>query len=111
MSKKTTNDQEQDKMIEKALRISGFLFPKTIDEIKEYEKIYGTTSVILPPDLESPDFIYNKKTSVAKIMKLHEENNFAMAARDGKAGMPAEIKNKILSDIDSLRKKDKKNKK
>ena len=100
--------EQQDKMIEKALRTSGFLFPKTIDEIKEYEKIYGTTSVILPPDLESPEFIYNKKKIAGKILKLHTEDNFAMAAREGKKGMPEEIKNKILSDIDASQKKKKK---
>lgn len=110
MSKKI-NEKEQDKMIEKALRTSGFLFPKTVDEIKEYERIYGTTSVILPPDLESPDFLYNKKKTTGKILKLHAEDNFAMAARDGKLEMSEKIKNKILSDIDASEKKQKKNKK
>lgn len=108
---KITNEKEQDNMIEKALRTSGFLFPKTIAEIKEYEKIYGTTSVILPPDLESPEFIYSKKKIASKILKLHTEDNFAMAAREGKTGMPEEIKNKILSDIDASQKKKTKNKK
>lgn len=110
MSKKP-NDQEKDKMIEKALRTTGFLFPKTIEEIKEYEKIYGTTSVILPPDLETPEFIYSKKKVVAKVIKLHTEDNFAMAAREGKTGMPEEIKNKIKADIDSAQKKNKRKKK
>lgn len=107
MSKKP-NNQEQEKMIEKALRTTGFLFPKTVEEIKEYEKIYGTTSVILPPDLETPEFIYNKKKVATKVIKLYTEDNFSMAAREGKSGMPEEIKSKIKADIDSAQKKNKK---
>lgn len=110
MKKKTnnSNDDQQDKMIEKALSTGGFLFPTTVDEVKEFERIYGTTNVILPLELQEPNFLNAAAESNTKVIKFPSEN-FAMAAREGSSKLPSELKDKIIQDIkNSITKKKKK---
>jgi hypothetical protein len=96
-------------MIEKAFRTGGFIFPETVDEVKEFERIYGRTDVILPAELQNLDFLYSqfKKSSKKKITIIHSEN-LAMAAREGNDQLPDEIKNLMAEHrkkADSKRKK------
>lgn len=105
-----SNDDQQEKMIEKALSTGGFLFPTTVDEVKEFERIYGTTNVILPQELQEPTFLdaATENKGKAKVIKFPSEN-FAMAAREGSSKLPIELKHKIIQDIkNSITKKKKK---
>lgn len=103
---------QQEKMIEQALKTSGFLFPETVEEVKEFERIYGTTDVILPAELQEPTFLYSKseRGNSSKVVKFPSAN-FAMAAREGKSDLPKEIQQKIIKDIKNIEKKVKKKKK
>lgn len=113
MKKKANNSQndQQEKMIEKALNTGGFLFPQTVDEVKEFERIYGTTNVILPLELQEPDFLNpeSENKGKTKVLKFPSEN-FAMAAREGSSKLPAEIQQKIIHDIKNSHTKKKKRK-
>jgi len=112
MKKRISNNSEnnqQHKTIENALKTGGFLFPETAEEVKEFERIYGTTDVILPAELQEPTFLYSKseKGYNSKVVKFPSEN-FAMAAREGSNELPKEIQQKIIKDIrnaDSKRQK------
>lgn len=98
-NKSNNSNSIQEKMIEKALRTGGYVLPSSDDEIKEFERIYGTTDVILPEELQEPNFLYAnpKKKHSAKIKELIS-NNFAMAARQGAEKLPDEIKNRMEED-------------
>jgi hypothetical protein len=106
-----SEDNQQNKMIEKALKTGGFLFPETVEEVKEFERIYGSTDVILPVELQEPTFLYSKseKASSSKFLKFPSEN-FAMAARQGSSHLPVEVQEKIIIDIKSTESKRKKKK-
>jgi hypothetical protein len=112
-TKRNSKNNFQERVIEKALRIGGFIFPTFIDEVKEFERIYGKTEIILPPELQEST-VLESNTSVrnkTKKAKLILEN-FAMAAREGTPKIPTEIKLKIISDIknEETKRKRKKNK-
>lgn len=107
-----SKSNQQEKMIEQALKTGGFLFPETVEEVKEFERIYGTTDVILPAELQEPTFLYSKsgKGNSSKVVKFPSEN-FAMAAREGSSELPKEIQQKIIKDIKNVERKVKKKKK
>jgi len=112
---KTTNadkskDIQQNKLIETALKTSGFLFPKTVEEVKEYERIYGKTDVILPLELQEPTFLYTKSEKAQNLnLEILPSDNFAMAAREGLSNsLPYEIQQKIIEDIKNAEQKRKK---
>lgn len=101
----------QEKMIEQALRTGGYVLPTSDDEVKEFERIYGTTDVILPEELQEPTFLYSdpNKKHPAKVKELHS-NDFAMAARQGAENLPDEIKKRMEQDrrkVDARRKRKK----
>jgi hypothetical protein len=107
--KDNSKETQQEKMIEKALRTGGFIFPETVEEVKEFERIYGKTDVMMPTELQEPDFLYSQKKKIGKIkmVTLHSEN-LAMAAREGSNHMPDEIKFRMAEDrkkVDLKRKK------
>lgn len=89
----------QEKMIEQALRTGGYVLPTSDDEIREFERIYGTTDVILPEELQEPNFLYSspKKKQSAKIKELNA-NDFAMAARQGAENLPDEVRKRMEED-------------
>lgn len=96
---KNSAENKQEKIIEQALKTGGFLFPETIDEVKEFERIYGTTEIILPPGLEEPTFLDSKKVNVSKEKKVATTNeNFALAAREGSNKLPDQIINRMSED-------------
>jgi hypothetical protein len=112
MSKRNSaksNNNLLDKVIEQTLKTEGYLFPETIEEVKEFERIFGTTEMILPTELQEPTFLYlkSKGSSNTKESKLSCEN-FAMAAREGTPMLSKEIHKKIITDIKQFEKKVKK---
>jgi len=75
-----SNNNLQEKMIEQALKTGGFLFPESIEEVKEFERIYGTTDVILPVELQEPTFLYSKSDIGNYFENIKSPGeNFAMA--------------------------------
>ncbi len=95
------NESEQEKIIEIAFRAGGFLFPETVEEVKEFEKNYGNTDVILPTALQYPTFLdILNLNKLNKIVEFPLEN-LAMAAR-------AENKNQLPKNILDLMAEDRK---
>ena len=90
---------QHEKLIQKALKTGGFLFPETVDEVIEFEKSFGNTDVILPEDLQQPLFLDtpSKKTSKAKVIALHEEK-LAMAAREGSSKITEDVRKRMDAD-------------
>jgi len=100
LSKNDSNYQKKNKLIEKALRIGGYSFPQTIDEVSEFERLFGNTEVILPPELQEPFFLYamfdlNPESNI----KHDQKTTISMAAREGSSNLPDDIKAKIVQDI------------
>lgn len=96
-----SKDNQQNKLIETTLKTSGFLFPKTVEEVKEYERVYGTTDIILPLELQESTFLYTESIEVQNLnLEILPSDNFAMAAREGVSNnLPEEIQRKIIEDI------------
>lgn len=94
-----SKDNLQEKIIEKAIRTGGFAFPKTISEVKEFERIYGTTDVILPIELQDTGFLYSQSNQINKTKtETFECDNLAWAAREASCLLPEEIKKKMAED-------------
>jgi len=97
--KKTNSNKalakHQERIIEKALKTGGFIFPQTVEEVKEFERIYGTTDMILPVKLQTPTFLdsLDKKEHNSRVVKFPCED-FAMAAREGSKSLPTEVRQK-----------------
>lgn len=106
-----SNGNQMGKAIEQSIKTNGFLFPETVEEVKEFERIYGTTDVIVPEVLQEPMFLFSKVETAknSKVIKFPSEN-FAMAAREGTKSLPKEIQQKIINDINAFRNKAKKKK-
>jgi len=97
---KSDNTQEvQEKMIEQILRTGGYVLPSSDFEFEEFERIYGTTNVILPDELLEPTFLYldEKKKPLVKTKEIYN-NELAMAARQGGEELPEEIKKRMEQD-------------
>src|SRR5690348_8400078 len=97
---KNNIDSQKEKMIEETLRTGGYLFPETVSEVKEFEKLFGTTNVSLPEDLKTPDFIDKNqvKKSIRSKVPVSKNDNFAVAARDGAPTLPKEILDRMEAD-------------
>jgi hypothetical protein len=99
-SKNESHSPKKNKLIEKALRVGGYSFPQTIDEVSEFERLYGTTDVILPPELQEPFFLYAHFELNPKINASPDQKTaISMAAREGSSILPVEIKSRIIQDI------------
>ncbi len=72
---KTKSASKPKKKIERTLRTGGFLFPETVDEVKEFERIYGATDVILPTELQEPHFLRSQSRRKAVSASLSLSNN------------------------------------
>jgi hypothetical protein len=49
------------------LRHLGYLLPTNEEELEEFEKIFGSTQVMLPEHLKQPDFLFSKNASPAPL--------------------------------------------
>ncbi len=99
----------EDLPIEFILKTNGFLFPETVEEVIEFEKNFGNTDVILPVELENPEFLYTQKSN-STIVQGSTPDNLAMAARNGKNFISDEVLESMKNDRrnSDLRRKDKK---
>lgn len=105
-SKKKSNTTDVEQMMDKALLSGGFMFPKTVEEVKDFERIHGSTDVILPIELQEPTFLYAppQKRGSSKVIQFTPEN-FAMAAREGSAQLPDDVEKQIINDIKAFKAK------
>ena len=51
------------------LKEGGFVLPITEEEIIKYEKTFGSTDIILPGEIDSPDFIFENAPKPAAVKK------------------------------------------
>lgn len=81
----TKNNQikKETKSLESILLETGFRLPVTEDEVQKYEEIFGSTDVLLPKDIDSPDFLLDKQIKVekekpeTKVVSLdHKKNDY-----------------------------------
>lgn len=101
---KTNSDKskigELKKMIEETLKTGGFLFPETVEEVKEFERIFGTTDLFIPSELAELTFLFKNSKADCKIQTvIPPAENIAMAAREGSNVLPDQIKQRIIEDI------------
>lgn len=107
--KKIINIQEIDfeLYLDNALKSYGYLFPETDEQMSIFEENMGEIS--LPKELDSPNFIFNSERKVFKRKAVafdnsEGENNWAIAARDGK-DIPDNILEKMKKDKEEAKKK------
>jgi len=103
MKKQNRNkiENEQEQLIQDALRTGGFTFPQTVAEVEAFEKKFGTTDVSLPEHLKVPDFIAKgkaKKDLKTQVIVMQSEDNLAFAAREGALKLSDEIQKKMSED-------------
>ena len=101
-----TNEAKQEKLIQKAFRKGGFLFPETPEEVAEFEKRFGNTDIILPDELREPTFLTSKRSTSAKKKLSEKSENLAMAAREG-SQLPDEVLKKMKEDRDKAKRNNK----
>lgn len=80
---------------------TGFLLPTTEEEIEKYEKIFGNTDIILPQEVDNPDFIFkqkNESNSVNKKSAKIVSNDFSKNDYFKKLVLSAEIVNQLYSE-------------
>ena len=101
------NETKQEKMIQKAFRTGGFLFPETPEEVAAFEKKFGNTDIILPEELREPAFLNSKQTSAVKKKLSQTTENLAMAAREG-SKLPEEVLKKMKEHREKAKREKKK---
>jgi len=102
-----SNQQSQHVLPKKVTKVSGFSVPQTVEEVIEFERIYGRTDFILPDELQDLEFHYDKKSNSFNVTKVKLNDNFAMAAREGTRVLPMKIKKQIMLDIEKVQAKKK----
>ncbi len=102
-----SNQNNQQDLHKKDIKVSGFSFPQTVDEVIEFERIYGRTDFILPDELQDMKFHYDKKSNSFKAQKIKKSGKFAMAAREGTEILPMKVKKQIMLDIQKVKAKKK----
>lgn len=100
-------NSEKEEIIQRALKTGGFLFPTTVNEVESYELTHGSTDIILPEELQEPNFLF---TTNEKTLNDNESKpTVAMAARDGKNFIPDHIKERMKQEREAARRNIKKN--
>jgi ubiquinone biosynthesis protein COQ9 len=100
-------ESRKEKIIQHALKTSGFLFPTTINEVENYELTYGSTDIILPEELQEPDFLFNEQER--RLINNESLETIAMAARDGIDAIPDHIKKRMKQEREIARRNKKTN--
>jgi hypothetical protein len=70
---KKTNYSEKATPLIDLLKKGGFLLPMSEEEVDEYDKVFGKTDILLPPEIDSPDFLFNNLSG-----KTNSEKDFSV---------------------------------
>jgi len=102
-----TENMDFERKLNIALKQYGYLFPETDSQIAVLEK--NLVDVPLPEEFETSDFVFSGKqrrhtSTVIPFNNSEGENNWAIAARDGKE-IPDNIRAKMKADKEDARKK------
>lgn len=97
-SKENTLKSQQERLIEKTLRAGGFTFPETVEEVREFERIFGTTDITMPDELNDTSFLYNSNKNSAKKALVAPISVFAAAARGASSHLSEAVKKQMESD-------------
>lgn len=102
MKKQNRNNIEnnQEQLIQDALRTGGFTFPQTVAEVEAFEKNFGNTDISLPEHLKVPNFIAKgkaKRDLKTQVISM-QHDNFAVAAREGAPKLSDEVRKKMQED-------------
>src|SRR5262245_57089538 len=60
---KKTNSAKKLSSLTSLLKKGGYILPISENDIEEYDKTYIKTDIILPPDVDNPDFLFRKSES------------------------------------------------
>ena len=98
--------------LENALKLYGYLFPTTDEQMSVFEE--NVKDIPLPEKFDSPDFVFENKKQQFKRKGIVLDNsvgerNWALAAREGKE-IPEDILAKMKRDKEEARKKQNGNK-
>jgi hypothetical protein len=95
------NQKKTKSSIEAILLETGFRLPVTEEEIELYEKIFGTTDIILPKEMDNPSFLFdqpnesfNEKKGETKVISIDTPKNDYFK----KLVLAAEIVNQLYSE-------------
>lgn len=103
MKKETNNTTQNESIIQKALRVGGFVFPQTPGEVEEFERQFGNTELFLPEKLKNLDFMDLNTTEPSFQQDLAPvAPNLAMAAREG-SKLPDEMLERMRLDRAALK--------
>lgn len=74
--------KKETRSLESILLETGFRLPVTEEEIQKYEEIFGNTDILLPKEIDSPDFLLHKqigkvdeKRTETKVVSLDSKKN------------------------------------
>lgn len=97
-----TGDETFDEQLHRSLKVHGFIFPDTDDEVEEFRQTHMAFLKPLPAELENPMTVFNREQSKIrrKLGPAFDQEvieNLAQAAREGK-DIPEEIRKRMESD-------------
>lgn len=72
---KSINQQSKSKSLISLLKGGGYILPTTDDDLEEYDQLYTKTDIILPPEVDSPNFLFvndQKKDKIDEKNELHK---------------------------------------
>ena len=67
---KNNQIKKETKSLESILLETGFRLPVTEEEIEKYEEIFGNTDILLPKEIDSPDFLFDKQIESVSEKKI-----------------------------------------
>ena len=107
-ARKNISVKKQQSITKGTQKSNGYLFPQTVEEVIEFERIYGRTDVILPDDLQYGQIEFNPVEKSFAFVKGSTKPRLSMAARDGAKVLPIEIIRQMEEDVNKFEEKKKK---
>lgn len=99
---KNTGDETFDEQLHQSLKVHGFIFPDTDDEVEEFRQTHMVFLTPLPAELEDPRAVFHREQPAfrRKLGLTPDQevvDNLAQAAREGK-DISEEIRKRMESD-------------
>ena len=97
-----TGDETFDKQLHRSLKVHGFIFPDTEDEVEEFRQTHMAFLMPLPAELEDPMTVFNREQPAIRrklglVPGQEVIDNLAQAAREGK-DISEDIRKRMESD-------------